>query len=192
MPSSDVSTTSVASPRMVRVTGATMISASCSMTVSRVRSRTGRRLSGGRNVYQRISPRFIPELVPAISVPPEEVLGIRELTRRNRGTRVTLGVVRSPDHDHLHDLSFGSGNARHSDDSVVNLSGCAVRLHPLKVGSTGGARKADLSAASLQRSSAGLVQRFPGSLQRLAAGLSRYALERRRAEFVPARKDDQA
>jgi hypothetical protein len=59
----------LASPRIVRVTGAAMISPSYSMTALRVRSSTGRRLSGGRNVYQRISPRFICELVPALAVP---------------------------------------------------------------------------------------------------------------------------
>ncbi len=41
-----------------------------SMTSSRVRSSTGRRLSGGANVYHRISPRFI-ELFPALALPRE-------------------------------------------------------------------------------------------------------------------------
>lgn len=58
MPSSGVRTTSVESPRMVRATGTAIISFKRSMTSSRVRIRTGRRLSGWRNVYQRISPRF--------------------------------------------------------------------------------------------------------------------------------------
>src|SRR5439155_11590399 len=58
MPSSDDRTTSVLSPRIVRVTGATMISFKCSNTSFRVRIKTGRRLSGGRNVYHRISPRL--------------------------------------------------------------------------------------------------------------------------------------
>ena len=49
---------SVVNPRMVRVAGTTMISFSRSLTSLRVRIRTGRRLSGSRNVYQRISPRF--------------------------------------------------------------------------------------------------------------------------------------
>jgi len=60
IPSSTVKTTSVVNPRMVRVAGATMISFSRSMTSFRVRIKTGRRLSGSRNVYQRISPRFAP------------------------------------------------------------------------------------------------------------------------------------
>src|SRR5258708_11630043 len=121
MRSSDVSTISVASPRMVRVTGATMISPSCSMTASRVRSSTGRRLSGGRNVYQRISPRFIRELVPAFAVPPEGILGVRELARRDRGACVALGVVRSSDHDDLDHLAFCGRDPRQRDDPLVDL-----------------------------------------------------------------------
>jgi hypothetical protein len=58
MPSSMVRTTSVVNPRIVRVAGATMISFRRSITPSRVRIRTGRRLSGSRNVYHRISPRL--------------------------------------------------------------------------------------------------------------------------------------
>ena len=52
MPSSAVRTTSVVRPLIVRVAGATMISFRRSITVFRVRIRTGRRLSGKRNVYQ--------------------------------------------------------------------------------------------------------------------------------------------
>ncbi len=58
IPSSGERATAVARPRMVRVTGTTMTSLRWSMTSLRVRIRTGRRLSGSRNVYQRISPRF--------------------------------------------------------------------------------------------------------------------------------------
>lgn len=58
MPSSVVKTTSVVSPLIIRVAGATMISLRRSITSLRVRIRTGRRLSGKPNVYQRISPRF--------------------------------------------------------------------------------------------------------------------------------------
>jgi len=64
-PPGRVSTTSVEIPRMVRVAGTTMISFKESMIPSRVRSRTGRRLSGLANVYQRISPRRIHAL-PAL------------------------------------------------------------------------------------------------------------------------------
>jgi hypothetical protein len=58
IPSSGESTTSVDNPRIVRVTGATMTLFKRSTTSSRVRIRTGRRLSGALNVYHRISPRF--------------------------------------------------------------------------------------------------------------------------------------
>ena len=58
IPSSVVRTTSVLRPRIVRVTGATMISFRRSITSLRVRIRIGRRLSGTRKVYQRISPGF--------------------------------------------------------------------------------------------------------------------------------------
>jgi len=51
--------TSVERPRIVRVAGTAMSSFRVSITASRVRSSTGRRLSGDANVYQRISPRRI-------------------------------------------------------------------------------------------------------------------------------------
>jgi hypothetical protein len=70
--------------------GAAMISPSCSMTASRVRKSTGRRLSGGRNVYQRISPRFMLELVPTLAVPPERVFRVRELARRRSSSRGSM------------------------------------------------------------------------------------------------------
>jgi hypothetical protein len=47
----------LSSPRMVRVTGTTMISFSERTTKSRASSSTGRLLSGAANAYQRISPR---------------------------------------------------------------------------------------------------------------------------------------
>ena len=46
------------SPRMVRAAGATIVLFRRSMTSFLLRIRTGRRLTGSRNVYQRISPRF--------------------------------------------------------------------------------------------------------------------------------------
>src|SRR5690606_31355955 len=59
MPSSSgVKTTSVGMSRIVEVMGAMMMPVSTSSAESRVSTRTGRRLSGGRNVYQRTSPRF--------------------------------------------------------------------------------------------------------------------------------------
>ena len=56
IPSSLVSRTSLVSPRIVRVIGTTIISLSWSITSVRVSRRTGRRLSGARYAYQRISP----------------------------------------------------------------------------------------------------------------------------------------
>jgi len=58
IPSSSVRRTSVSRPRTVRVIGTTMISLRRGRTSSRVRTSTGRRLSGRRKVYQRISPRI--------------------------------------------------------------------------------------------------------------------------------------
>ena len=58
MPSSNDRITSVVRPRIVRVAGTTMISFNWSVTSFRARIRTGRRLSGRRNVYHRTSPRF--------------------------------------------------------------------------------------------------------------------------------------
>lgn len=58
MPSSGDKITSLEIPRTVRVAGTTMISLRHSMMSGRVRSRTGRRLSGERKVYHRTSPRF--------------------------------------------------------------------------------------------------------------------------------------
>jgi len=69
IPSSGVNTASEAKPRIVRVAGTTIISFRRSITSSRVRISTGRRLSGARNVYQRISPRLTarsPSLHPPI------------------------------------------------------------------------------------------------------------------------------
>ena len=56
MPSPVLSITSVDNPRMVRVAGTTTNSPSWSTTSLRDSNITGRRLLGGRNVYQRISP----------------------------------------------------------------------------------------------------------------------------------------
>src|SRR5579884_1094390 len=97
-----------------------MISPSCSMTASLVRRSSGRRLSGGRNVYHRISPRFIRELVPAFAVPPERVLPVRELARCDGGARVPLGVVGATDDDDLDDLALGGRDAGYRDDSVTD------------------------------------------------------------------------
>ena len=54
VPSLDVSTTSVARPRIARVIGTTMISLSTSAASFRAKIKTGQRLSRSRNVYQRI------------------------------------------------------------------------------------------------------------------------------------------
>ena len=70
MPSSSVRSTSVRNPRMVRVTGATMISFSRSMTSSRVSSRTGGRLLGRRNVPSDLRPESM-ERFPAVGFPRE-------------------------------------------------------------------------------------------------------------------------
>jgi hypothetical protein len=90
MPSSSVRSTSVRNPRIVRVTGAahrqTIIPVRWSMTSSRVSTRTGRRLSGSRNVYQRISPR-VKEVLPNRRLP------TRAVCRRLR-TRFLLGAQR--------------------------------------------------------------------------------------------------
>lgn len=80
MPSSSVRSTSVLSPRMVRVTGATIISFRLSITSSRVSTRTGRRLSGSRKVYQRISPRINGTL--PIHLRPTRSIRLRWKTRR--------------------------------------------------------------------------------------------------------------
>jgi hypothetical protein len=122
MPSSGVSTISVSSPRIVRVTGAATISPSWSMTASLVSRSTGRRLSGGRNVYQRISPRFIRELVPAFALPPQRILGVRELTLGDWSTRVALCVAGAADDDHLDDLAFHRRDARDGHDAFADPS----------------------------------------------------------------------
>jgi hypothetical protein len=83
-------------------------------------------------MYQRISLRFIYELVPALAVPAERVLCVRKLARRDRSACVTFGVVRAPDDDNLDDLTFGGLDARHRDNTLMDLSGCPVRLHSLE------------------------------------------------------------
>ena len=108
---------------------------------------TGRRLSGGRNLYQRISPRFMRELVPTLAVPREPVFRVRELARHHRCTRVAPGVVGSPDHDHLHNLALRSRDTGHGDDAVVDLSGGTMRWHAPSVGPTEHACKAALYSA---------------------------------------------
>ena len=98
IPSSDVKTNSVANPRIVRVAGATTTSFNRSSTSSRVRMRTGRRLSGRRNVYQRISPRFKPRS-PSPHPPKPTLPRLRKTPQwwavsRGRGKRRRLAVWR--------------------------------------------------------------------------------------------------
>jgi len=92
----------VVSPRMVRVMGTTMISFRRSMTSSRVSRRTGRRLSGGRNAYQRIWPRLTqtaPSLAhprPAVPGPPRtRRVKAGQPGRRKRHRPATLLAVSS-------------------------------------------------------------------------------------------------
>jgi hypothetical protein len=68
-----VKTISLDKPRMVRVAGTAMISFNWSITSFRVRIRTGRRLSGTRNVYHWISPRFT-KCAPSLRHPRQAVL----------------------------------------------------------------------------------------------------------------------
>ena len=93
MPSSGVSISSVAKPRIVRVAGTTISSLMWPAIVSRVSISTGRRLSGLRNVYHRISPRSL-DVLPTFSLPGERLLVGRKLVRaRGRssvGRRVLL------------------------------------------------------------------------------------------------------
>src|SRR2546421_4576598 len=91
MPSSGVRMTSVEIPRTVLVAGTTMTSFSSRATESRASSRTGRRLSGGAKVYQRISPLRI-HVLPTLGLPSERVTGARELVRRGRRGAVRLGI----------------------------------------------------------------------------------------------------
>jgi hypothetical protein len=60
-------------PRIVRVAGTTMTSFKLGSIASRDRSRTGRRLSGSANVYQRISPRRS-EFLPPLAFPSERLV----------------------------------------------------------------------------------------------------------------------
>ena len=80
------------SPRIVRVAGTTMISLIESMTVSRVRSKTGLRLSGWANVYHRISPRRIQPL-PALRFPSKRIVIRRELIGFDRRGRIRCGII---------------------------------------------------------------------------------------------------
>lgn len=92
MPSSVVSTTSVSRPRIVRVICTTMISFSELITLSRVRRRTGRFLSGAANVYQRISPRCT-ELLPPVCVPRKHLVFGRELVESDWSIGVRRAIV---------------------------------------------------------------------------------------------------
>jgi len=67
------------------VIGATVTSPRNSSVESRVRSKTGRRLSAGRNLYQRVSPRFI-------SLSRLLVFLIGQLARLNRFTLVAQAL----------------------------------------------------------------------------------------------------
>jgi hypothetical protein len=127
-----VRNTSVSGPRTVRVTGTATISPSCSITSSRVRSRIGRRLSGGRNAYQRISPRFIEESVPTLAIPRERVIDVRELTGVHGRASVTLAIVSPSQDDHLDEFALSSVDTRDGNDSTfADLGDDAVRLHAL-------------------------------------------------------------
>src|SRR5580658_1848919 len=99
------------------------------MTASRVRSKTGRRLSGGRNVYQRISPRLIRELVPAVGLPPKGIVDVRQLALSDGCCCVAGCVIGAANDDHFDDLTLGGCNASYRDDAFVNLRGDAMGLH---------------------------------------------------------------
>lgn len=67
-------TTSVGICRIVDVIGATMTPVRTSKAESRVKIKTGRRLSGGRKVYQRISPLFIVPLPTFVHFATRQIL----------------------------------------------------------------------------------------------------------------------
>lgn len=94
IPSPVVKTTSVVNPRIVRVAGTTMISFRRSMTSSRVRIRTGRRLSGSRNVYQRILPRL--NRYPPSPRRPKQAARRPRKTRRAKVARTGRRMRRRP------------------------------------------------------------------------------------------------
>jgi hypothetical protein len=60
-------------PRIVRVAGTTMTSFKLGSIASRDGMRTGRRLSGSANVYQRLSPRRT-ELLATVTFPRERLV----------------------------------------------------------------------------------------------------------------------
>jgi hypothetical protein len=93
IPSVIESRTSVASPRIVRVAGTTMISLSVSMTLVGVSSSTGRRLSGAANVYQRISPRRTGRL-STLCLPRRTFVVLREFVGAHRRPSICLGITR--------------------------------------------------------------------------------------------------
>jgi hypothetical protein len=73
------------------------------------------------DVYQRTSPRLLRELVPALAVPAERILAIRELALGGGSSRVALGVSSAPDDDHLDDLSIRRRDARDGQDPLPDL-----------------------------------------------------------------------
>ena len=89
--SCSVNGTSVDNPWIVGVAGTTIISLRCPMTSSRLRIRTGRRLSASRNVYQRISPRFA-QTLPAFHLPGKGLLFRGKLLAR-RWDRAISGCI---------------------------------------------------------------------------------------------------
>jgi len=92
MPSSWVRTNSVAKPRTVLVTGTTINSFRFPITSLRVRIITGRRLSGSRNVYHRISPRLT-QILPTFGVPRERFFIAGEFVSPGRSHSVHGGVA---------------------------------------------------------------------------------------------------
>ena len=133
MPSSSVSRTSVSKPRIVRVTGATIISLRWSITSSRVSTRTGRRLSGSRNVYQRISPRINgthpirPRPMPAVPV------AIRKLVAGRRRRLVSRRIRSSGSSDLFEQIdAFTLSERRHQRHYVVSGQQMRHQLNSIK------------------------------------------------------------
>jgi hypothetical protein len=90
-------------------------------------------LSGGRNAYHRISPRFIREFVPSFAVSRQGLLCVRELHRRDRRARVPLGIVYAPDHDNLDHLALGGRDTRHGHHAFMDLGRSTMRLHVRRI-----------------------------------------------------------